>query len=83
MKFLCRKKPVFLEDYSECEKCSEKETCVNYKYEIEYQKRRAKEKLENEQIETAKLEQHLDFVKSMTVKPDEWLKEETEKGGEE
>ena len=31
--------------------------------------------MEAPEIETAKLEQHLDFMKSITIIPNEWLKE--------
>lgn len=48
MKFLCKNETIFLEDYKKCLKCKEKETCLHYNYELEFQKRK-QEVQENEE----------------------------------
>lgn len=39
MLFLCQKNKEFLRDFEACEKCEDKEKCVEYKYELEFKNR--------------------------------------------
>jgi len=40
MLFLCPKGNKFERDFKECEQCKDKETCINYKYELGFQERK-------------------------------------------
>ena len=41
--FLCKNELVFLTNFDKCLVCFEKETCLNYNYEVDFQKRKEQE----------------------------------------